>query len=122
MKKAINFSALAILLTVSLSVLAGRVVSNPQVAAESYKPFQQAVAQLRAEGFSVTNVQENPVMYLMAPEGDHFWGNISYTLTRKVGENSLITEYVVLSVELDWIARKNGYKAVRLLDNRTTVY
>ena len=122
MKKGINLTTIAILLTVCLSVLAGRVLSSPQAAAEAFQPFHQSSTKLRNDGYKMVSVQENPIMFIMAPEGDHLWGHITYTMTKKPFEGSLQTEIVTMTVTVNWKDRKGGYTGSSMTESHTTVY
>ena len=122
MKKAINLATIALLLTISLSVLAGRVMGNVQQAAESYQAFAQTSENLRNQGYTMVSVQESPIYYFIAPEGNYNWGNVIYTMTYKPFENSLQTEVVTLTVAVGYVANKDGFKGTGMTQSQTTVY
>ena len=56
--------------------------STPQAAANKSHRVDSLKDSLVADGYTLTNVQENPVYYFVAPKAPYLWGTIVYTFSR----------------------------------------
>jgi hypothetical protein len=57
----------------------------------------------------------------VAPAGDHLWGKMTFTYTRKVSPMSLETDYAVVEAEVMYYDGL-GYKVSTITTQEFTVY
>lgn len=119
-----RLSALVLFVLVATAAVAAPPVHfwNDAVSAcEHDKTLDRTLRTLDRHGFELQSTEESPVMYLMAPTGDHVWGTVAYTLTRSAGGYSLETDYAVVRVEVSYFDGL-GYKVSRITTEEFTVY
>ena len=53
------------------------------------------------DGYGNTDVNVQPINYFVEPQGDHLEANVTITMNRNEGGNSLETHYVTITVEIN---------------------
>ena len=89
-------------LAVATTLTAGpaQYFSSTSSAVESNRRVRVIQKTLVRDGYTLQSVQERPIMYFVAPEGDHAWGSVVYTYSRSMGGYSLQVDYVEVTVDL----------------------
>ena len=118
-----SFRNVALLLAVVLftsSVFAGSASNSPKTACEANKRVQTIQRSLQHDGFTLQQVEEQPVYYFVAPKAPYVWGSYKYTYTRSAGNYSLTTDYVELTVQVSYTT--NGFAVSTITTKEYTVY
>lgn len=99
----ISAIVLASVLAFSATALAGARLA-PQAAVETNTMVQAVQANLSSDGYTLDDVQEQPLVYIVTPKAPYNWGQIVYTYSRPCATLALPREQVQMTVKLKYLA------------------
>ena len=120
LRNSICLLLLAVFAGISIAAPPVQYWSDPAGACEHDRALKRNLRNLERDGFTLQSSDEQPIYYFVAPTGDHVWGHVTCTFTRRQGEMSLITDYVVLTVEVSYYDGL-GYLASKVTSEEFTV-
>lgn len=112
---------LALFATAALAAPPVHFWNDPVAACDHDRTLDRTLRNLDRDDFELQSTEESPVMYLVPPTGDHVWGTVVFTLTRRAGDMSLETDYAVIRAEVSYYDDL-GYKVSRITTEEFTVY
>ena len=114
-----------VMMTLALAAVAAPPVkywNTPMEAVDHDQQVQRKIRNYQNQGFVMLSVEENPYMYLIAPEGDYTWGTIVVKLRSQSSGMSLETTYVTITCYVAYVAREDAYMASGFDVLEETVY
>jgi hypothetical protein len=75
---------------------------TPTAACESSPMLRAMIRSMFRSGYQFVSMEEQPIAYLVEPEGNYAWGKILFTFCSQPDPTTHATEYCTLTAEINF--------------------